>query len=215
MDLGSWFDQNSAALASLGFYAVGIICYTLLVTLLYVPMGHRLMFGRKTREGEDRVVTSGRRTMYVLFFPLVSFSFFLVIAAALCFLAASTNSTLTAETALTISMAIVLAIRVVAYFNEGAAQELGKIMPLGLLGFVLVTNDFNTLGSASDTLRLMFDRPDLMGVYFLIVVLVEYLLRAIWAIFNPPAKPPKVVRPQGAVPPAPRSGDARTGALRR
>lgn len=203
MDIATWLDHNGDSLARLGVYATGIAVYTLLVTLLYVPMGHRLMFGRKV--GDDRVVTTGRRTLYVLFFPLVSFSFFLVIAGALVFLSASTESGLQADDALTISMAVVLSIRLVAYFNEGAAQELGKIMPLGLLGFVLVTNDFKTLGDAVQSLGEMFGEIDLMAVYFLIVVVVEYLLRAIWAIVNhkprpPAARPP----PKPLVPPRPK-----------
>jgi FtsH-binding integral membrane protein len=205
MEIGPWLDANGDHLRDLGLYAAGIAVYTLVVTLLYVPMGHRLMFGRKVKEGEDRVVTSGRRTMYVLFFPLVSFAFFLLIAGALFFLQdlGGGGGKLPTEDALNISMGIVIAIRLVAYFNEDAAQELGKIMPLGLLGVVLVTNTLDSgVGDALTGLSGFLDRIDLVGVYFFIMVFVEFLLRGLWAIFNPPAKPPKVVRPKGAVPPA-------------
>ncbi|MES2154459.1 MAG: hypothetical protein V4510_04920 [bacterium] len=192
MDFGQWVGGNSEPLGKLGLYAGGIAVYTLLVTLLYVPMGHRLMLGRKV--GDDRVVTSGRRTLYLLLFPLISFAFFLVIAGALALLApfaGSSNSgqQLTPDEILPISMAIVIAIRIVAYFHEDAAQELGKIMPLGLLGVVLVANpQFNTVKDAFQALQQVFARIDLVAAFFFIVVVVEFLLRGIYAVIAGPGE---------------------------
>ncbi len=164
-------------LAKLGIYAGGIAVYTLAVTWLYVPMGTRLMFAKQL--GDDRVATPGRRWLYVLLFPLVSFAFFLVVACAMLFLSSFSGSTtvLAPEDILTIAMATVLSIRVLAYLNEKAADELAKVMPLGLLGVVLVTNQLATLKESVDNLARLGDHLALIGVYFLIVVGVEFLLR--------------------------------------
>ena len=191
------------SLTKLGIYAGGIALYTLAVTWLYIPMGTRLMFAKQL--GEERVSTTGRRFLYVLLFPFVSFAFFLVVTGAMLFLSSFSgngpNSGLGAEDILTIAMATVLAIRVLAYLNEKAADELAKVMPLGLLGVVLVTNQLATLKESLDNLTRLGDHLSLILVYFLIVVAVEFLLRIVYELLGRPGRkkqaPPKkpAIRP--------------------
>jgi arginine exporter protein ArgO len=180
--------EYGESLLRLGLYGGGIVAYTLLVTWLYVPMGQRLMFAR--RFGEERVATPGRRWTYVLLFPFVSFGFFLVVAGAMVFLSSFSSGTapLGVVDVLTIAMATVLAIRVCSYFHERGAEELAKVMPLGLLGVVLVTNQIGTLGEALENMRLFLDHLPLVGIYFVVVVAVEFLLRAVYELLGRPGR---------------------------
>ena len=201
MDFWTQYGEN---LTMLGIYAGGITVYTLIVAALYMPMGTRLMFAR--RLSEDKVATVGRRFLYVLLFPLVSFGFFLLIAGALFFLTDfSGASKLPPDTILTIAMGTVLAIRVCAYFSENAAEELAKVMPLGLLGVFLVTNQIESVNEAFANLGKLFDHLDLIGIFFAIVVVVEFLLRIVYeAVGRPNRKqPPKPVAARPAHQPPP------------
>ncbi len=203
MDLGQFWDTYNPHLQKLAIYGLGIAGFALLVAILYVPMGHRLMFGR--RKGEE-VSTEGRKLVYVLLFPLVSFGFFLVMVASMLFLTnvAGSASALEPEDILTISMGIVLAIRITAYFHEGAAEEVGKIMPLGLLGVFLVTNpNLDNLSGQFKQVQQIFANMDLVVLYFVVIVLAEFWLRALYALFTMGAKKPKptAARPNKPAPP--------------
>lgn len=171
-------------LAQLGVYGVGIALFTIAVAFLYLPMGTRMMFAR--RFGETRIATPGRRFMFVLAFPLVSFLFFLVIAFSMAFMGELSDSDLTPREVMTIAMAVVLAIRICAYFNEHAASDLAKVMPLSMLAVVLVTEGFGDLEDSMDNLRAFADDSTLLGLYFLVVVAVEFLLRVIYEVLGRP-----------------------------
>lgn len=195
----------SQAFEKLGFYSAGIALFTLVVAMLYTPMSHKIMFGRLQRDGETRVATPGRRFAYFLLFPLVSFAFFLVMVASLQFLSSVASASgpsafsLGTEDVLTISMAVVLAIRLTAYVNENAAEELGKILPLGLLGVFLVLNPDATFSEAMKRGSDLLNYLNLGAVFFLVIVLVEFTLRGFYAAFH--MKPKK--RPAPATRPAP------------
>lgn len=190
-------------LALLLVYGVGIALYTLAVAVLYVPMSTRMMFAR--RFGEQRVATPGRRLAYVVFFPFVSFLFFLVVSAALLFMASFTQGGLSAREIMTLAMAIVLAIRVCAYFSEPGAADLARVMPISLLGVILVNNGFSDFGDSLENLARFADEPRLLGVYFLVVLVVEFVLRIAYEALGRPGHgrdprdpfPNRQVRPKG------------------
>lgn len=178
--------EHGDDLATLAVYAVGIAVYTLAVALLYVPLGTRMMFAK--RFGERRVASAGRRFLYVLAFPLLSFAFFLVIAASMLFMASFSDDDLTAREVMTIAMAVVLAIRVCAYFSETAAADLAKVMPLSMLAVVLVTNGFADLQESIANLRAFADDAGLLGLFFVVVVVVEFFLRIVYELLGRPGK---------------------------
>lgn len=172
-------------LSELAVYGVGIALYTLAVAILYVPMGTRMMFAR--RFGEKRIATRGRRFLFVLFFPVVSFLFFLFVAASMLFIGEFTSSDrLSPRDVMTIAMAVVLAIRICAYFNETAAVDLAKTMPLSMLAVVLVTNGLSDLRESLQNLRAFGEDAALLGLFFLIVVAVEFALRIVYEVLGRP-----------------------------
>lgn len=175
MGFAEFWASYGGALESLGIYALGIAVYSLIVGGLYGLLSQRVMFGRKN--GERRESSKGRTFLFLLLFPLVSFAFFLIVAASLLFLSSSASSILTPLEVFTISMATVLAIRLCAYVNEAVAHELAKIMPLGLLGVILVTNKVTSFGDSVASLGKILEHGDVVGLYFVVVVVVELLLR--------------------------------------
>ena len=181
--------EHADDLASLAVYAVGIALYTLAVAVLYVPMGTRLMFARRVRE--RYVATMSRRLAFVLLFPFVSFLFFLVISASMLFMDNFSAGNLAPREVMTIAMAAVLAVRVCAYVSETAAADLAKVMPLSMLAVVLVTNGVADLRQSVQNLGAFTQEPALLGIYFLIVVVVEYVLRVAYELMGRPQHKPR------------------------
>jgi len=180
-------EDYARSLSELGVYGVAIALYTLAVAILYVPMGTRMMFAR--RFGEKRIATPGRRFMFVFFFPLVSFLFFLVIAASMLFIGGFTGDTdLSPLDVMTIAMAVVLAIRICAYFSETAASDLAKTMPLSMLAVVLVTNGISDLRESLQNLSAFGDDAKLLALFFLVVLFVEFLLRILYEVLGRPGR---------------------------
>jgi hypothetical protein len=177
-------DRYGDDVALLAVYGVGIALYTLAVAVLYVPLGTRMMFAR--RFGERRVATRGRRFAYVLLFPFISFLFVLVIAASMVFMSEVSAGDLTTREILTLAMAVVLAVRVCAYFSETAAADLAKVMPLSMLAVVLVTNGFGDLRDSLQNLKELDDDLTLLGLFFLVIVIVEFVLRAAYELLGRP-----------------------------
>lgn len=178
-------------LGALAVYGLAIAAYTLVVALLYVPLGTRMMFAR--RLGERRIATPARRFAYVLAFPFISFAFFLVVAGSMFFMGGFTgDSDLQPRDVMTIAMGVVLAIRVCAYFSETAAADLAKVMPLSMLAVVLVTNGVSDLEASLANLGAFGDEPRLLGLFFLVVVVVEFLLRALYELLGRPHRKPIV-----------------------
>jgi len=180
------FEDYADDLAVMTVYGVAIALYTVAVAILYVPMGTRMMFAR--RFGERRIATPGRRFAYVVLFPFMSFLFVLVIAISMLFMAKFSTNALTTRQVLTLAMAVVLAIRVCAYFSETAAVDLAKTMPLSMLAVVLVTNGVSDLRDSLENLEQIDDDPMLLLVFFVVVVVVEFVLRAAYELLGRPEK---------------------------
>ncbi|MFA5943860.1 MAG: hypothetical protein WC876_05265 [Candidatus Thermoplasmatota archaeon] len=179
-------DEYGDDLATMVVYGVGIALYTLAVVILYLPMGTRMMFAR--RFGDRRVATPARRFAYVVTFPVISFLFFLVIAISMLFMARFSTEDLTPQEVITLAMAVVLAIRVCAYFSETAAVDLAKTMPLSMLAVVLVTNGVADLRESLENLKALDDDLPLLGLFFLVIVAVEFVLRIAYEVLGRPGK---------------------------
>ncbi|HET6399068.1 MAG TPA: hypothetical protein VFH47_05900, partial [Candidatus Thermoplasmatota archaeon] len=179
MPLDGFWTQYGDAIELFAIYTAGIVIYTLLSAACYTFLSRRSMFGERNRTDAVRGLAVGMG--YISIFPLVSFAFFLLLAASfLFFFNAEADANLTTERIFTISMAIVAAVRLAAYVHEDTAHELAKLIPLGLLGIFLVFNDVTTLKESFLALRAILDEIDVVGVFFAIVVLLEFLLRALY-----------------------------------
>lgn len=177
-------DEYGDDLATMAVYGVAIALYTLAVAILYVPMGTRMMFAR--RFGERRVATPARRLAYVVVFPFLSFLFVLAIAVSMLFMAKFSTDDLSTREVLMLAMAVVLAIRVCAYFSEHAASDLAKVMPLSMLAVVLVNNGVADLRESLENLKEIDDDPMLLALFFVVVVVVEFVLRLAYELIGRP-----------------------------
>ena len=97
---------------------------------------------------------------------------------------------------ITLAAAIVLAVRVAAYFDQPTSHDLAKTLPLGLLAVILVRSDL--FENLANRLTLLEDRADLVGTFFVVVVIVEFTLNALWHVYQA-IRPHRPAEPQVAV----------------
>ena len=115
---------------------------------------------------------------YFFFFPFVAFLFFIGFSLMLIFLTKSYGY----EDLLSTSFAIVIAIRITAYYSEDLSRDLAKMLPFALLGVVLVSPSYFDPGSIAAR---MLGLPDylILGIQFIVfIILIEWILRISLAI---------------------------------
>ena len=111
-------------------------------------------------------------------FPAMTFFWFFGLSAILFLLSKSQTTT----DILTISMALVAAARITAYYKEGVAEEIAKILPLGVLAIFVVDP---TYFSIDLTLRHFYGLPALAPLlinYLFFAVILELILRILFMI---------------------------------
>lgn len=127
-------------------YAGGLFIYIWLIWHFYRFVAHRDIFGKHlsihhpgiTGVLEDFILGMFRVGKYGVIFPIVSFLWFGGFVALL-FVVAQ-NQTL--EQIALISIGLVGAARMLAYYKEDMAQELAKTIPIVILGVALTQPDF-------------------------------------------------------------------------
>ena len=83
---------------------------------------------------------------YLILFPVVAFSWFAILTTLLTFLARGQ----TIDEILLISMAVLSAIRITAYYNEDLSRDLSKILPFAMLGVFLIDISYFSLSTSLD-----------------------------------------------------------------
>lgn len=112
---------------------------------------------------------------YALFFPILTFFSFLVLALILTLLA----KTPTAESILMISIAVVSAVRITAYYNEDLSRDLAKMLPFALLAVFLVDISYFSFSDAYAVLVQLPAKTKLLAYYLSFVILLEFVLRMV------------------------------------
>ncbi|MFA6072585.1 MAG: hypothetical protein WC758_00530 [Candidatus Woesearchaeota archaeon] len=109
---------------------------------------------------------------FIIVVPIIEFFWFLVMAAILLIL--SNNS---ASQILLISMAIIAATRITAYYDEMLSVDLAKMIPFTLLGVFILDMQFFSIDSVLMNAKDMFSNVDKLIFYLLFAVAIEFILR--------------------------------------
>jgi len=121
-------------------------------------------------------------------FPFIVFFWFAILAIFLGFL--GKNQTI--ESILMVSMALVSAVRVAAYYNEGLSRDLAKMLPFALLGIYLVDQSYFEFEVSLELLKSIPEYWTLLIYYFIFILVLEFLLRALRYIVLPIIGKPKL-----------------------
>ena len=168
-------------------FVFGIFIYSWFIFKFYRFLAKRDIFKfdlRKYSEssfGALKVLLNGIFYIieYLLILPLVTFFWFIILSGILIFLS-KTNL----ENVLLIAMALVGSVRIAAYYNEELSKDLAKMLPFALLGIFLIDVSFFSFQTSLDTLWMLPTMWKQMAYYLVFIILLEFILRILYAIFK-------------------------------
>jgi len=177
---GSLFSLESLAISdtsliiSLLYFALSLVIYSIIIWHFYRFIATRDCFKIRTRNHPKAV----EFLKYFFLFPFVAFLFF--IGFSLMMLALTRNYEI--PEILSISFALVAAIRTVAYYSEDLAKDVAKMMPFALLGLFLVDSSYFNM----DEILIKFNSiPDFMSMavqFIVFIIITEWVLRLSYRI---------------------------------
>ncbi len=168
----------SGLIIPLLIYALLLALYAAFVWFFYKSVSRRDLF--KLNFGSDHQWRSSLAYVlkYLVSFPLLTFLWFAALSLILFLLAKSQ----TTQNILLISMAMIAASRITAYYKEGIAEELSKILPLGVLAIFIVDPTYFSLALTATRLAELPSLIPLLINYFFFTIVLEFILRILFLI---------------------------------
>lgn len=175
------FEEATSALLPVFLFSIGMVIYSLFIFKFYKFIAKKDVFElnlKKYNKVSHPTLSKFLSVViylieYVLLFPLFSVFWFLVLTFFLSVLTAGQ----TTQHILMISMAVVLAIRITAYYSEELSRDLAKMLPFGLLAvFVL---DISAI-VFSETWKIIINIPlqyEIIIYYLILLIICEFILR--------------------------------------
>jgi len=182
------FNEYFEIIKPLMFFIIGITIYSLFIFKFYIFVAKRDVLELKLNRYSEAYEGFFEKIVKLFFYifenliliPLFIFFWFVVIATALLILSRSSIP----NQLLLLSISLVAAIRITSYYNENLSQDLAKLIPFTLLGIYLIDASFFSI---EGTLAIAKQIPSLWKIsvyYLLFVIILEFILRIIHAIYN-------------------------------
>ena len=163
--------------------AFGIAVYAIILGTFYNNFSRQKFFLMEHTKGETakeqiiHFVTLIAK--YTFAFPIITFIWFMFLTIFLVFLGNQDVANV-----MYISIAVVAAIRITAYWDEGIAGDLAKMLPLGLLAYFI--SDPSFLDASTFEVK-FFEITQLLPLaipFFIYIVLLEWSLRIILTLYD-------------------------------
>lgn len=164
---------TEVGLGQIAFWSAVIAVAALLAYLVYRSMDHPLLALTQTPEGPR--ATRRDVIRYVLITPILVTGWWLFFTIVLIV----NENSLNAAQLVIFPMALIIAIRTLAFVTPAAAHELAKVIPIALVAFVILDGkirDWTELDELSDQM----DTIDISGPVLLLLFAYDYLITAIW-----------------------------------
>ncbi len=185
---GSLFSSGEALFgrfgATVALLALGIAIYGAIVGTFCAHLSKRLLYqsnptGKKITGFVSQFGSLAALFFkYTILFPAITFTWFVLLASFLFLL----SRTATLETVFVLSISVVAAVRILAYYNEKIAADVAMVMPLTLLGVLFIDPTlFNQQMVQGRLLTLSGALPEFAALVAFAVAL-EWILRIIYTI---------------------------------
>lgn len=169
-------------------YILGMALYAVFIFKFYQFVASRDVFELNVSRYENSRFRALRVFLHIVFyagkylfiFPLVAFFWFAAITVMLAFLAGNQEF----DEILLVAMAVVGTIRISAYISEDLSRDLSKMLPFGLLAFVIINlASFDVVGSL-DVLKQANDNRESIVYYLIFTIALEFALRFASAVIS-------------------------------
>jgi len=162
------YEQNFITLAT---YTVGMVVYAIVIWHFYRHLAKKEIFKRKRDGGKGGYILK-----YLILFPLVSFIWFLIFSIFLFFLAKN----ISVENVLLVSITLISAVRVAAYYSEDLSKDLAKMIPFALLAIFIVDPSYFSTELVLQRINTFPTLFPLVLRYLLFTFVLEIVLRTIY-----------------------------------
>jgi hypothetical protein len=171
-------------LRPLGLLVVEIAIYSIFIFKFYRFLASRdiikVDYSRYRNAGVRFIRWIGYLLQSIFLLPIVVFFWFAILAVFLGFL----GKNQTTESILLVSIALVSAVRVAAYYNSDLARDLAKMLPFALLGIYLVDQSYFELSVSLELLTRIPESWTLLIYYFAFIIVLEFVLRILYNIVS-------------------------------
>ncbi len=161
-------------------FVIGVTIYSIFVFRFYRFLAKKDIFSLniKERDTHPHVKKILYVVKYIILFPLVAFFWFLILAVLLMVIVESA----TMENILFVSVAVVSAVRIAAYYHEDLSKELAKLLPFALLALFIIDASHLSFSSPWKLIRQLPGMWETLIYYLLFVIMLELALRIIVGI---------------------------------
>lgn len=161
---------------SLLLYTFIIFFYSVFVWFFYRTLSKRDLFRLAVKEHRH---VWRKQIMYIIkylvFFPVFTFLWFAVMSLIMIMLSKS----YTTEAILVISMAMIAATRITAYYSRQLSEDIAKILPLGVLAIFIVDPSYFSFSLAISRLYDLQTLVPLFANYLVFIIALEFVLRVL------------------------------------
>jgi len=176
---------NLSGFVSLFYLIIMIAIYAIVIYHFYRYIAKRDCF-RPSKRKHTKTIGFLK---YTFLFPFVAILFFIGFSLMFIFL----TDTEDISPILTTAFAIIIAIRITAYYTEELSKDVAKMLPFAILGIYLIKPTFFTLGYIINRAAQLPENINIVLQFILLIILVEWILRIAltirYAIFPKKEKP--------------------------
>lgn len=160
-------------------YTILIAVYGIFIWGFYKSVSKRDLFHMEIKDHSRQWrVKTAYVLKYLILFPLFTFVWFAVLTVVLFFLSKSQS----VQNILIISMAMVAAARISAYYKRELSEDISKIMPLAVLGIFVVDPTFFSLSLTISRFYEVATLVVLLANYLIFTIVLEFVMRLALAI---------------------------------
>jgi len=170
----SFLSGDFSVLVPVFYLVIGIAVYSILIWHFYRFIAKRDCF----KLSNCRYPKLVSFLKYFFLFPFVAFAFFIGFVLLMFFI----TRDLETEVVVTTAFAIILAIRITAYYSEDLSKDVAKMLPFALLGIFLVDPSYFDFQAIQVKLQ---NLPELLlqALQFIVlIIIVEWVLRILLTI---------------------------------
>jgi hypothetical protein len=159
-------------------YSLLLALYAAFVWHFYKSVSKRDLFSLDFGTDHQWRTSLGYVLKYLVSFPVLTFLWFAALSLVLFLLSKSQ----TTEQILLISMGLIAAARITAYYKEGMAEEISKILPLAVLAIFLVDPTYFSVDLTISRVYQVTGLVPLLINYLFFVIVLEFVLRILFLI---------------------------------
>lgn len=170
LSLDKLLSGNLEAFVPILYLIISIAIYSIIIFHFYRFIARRDCF-KPSKRKHTKTVGFLR---YAFLFPFVAVLFFMGFSLMMMFL----TRTYSVKQILSTAFAVVVAIRITAYYHEDLSRDVAKMLPFVILGIFLIDPSYFTPGEVMNRINSLPTFINTIVQYIFFMIIVEWILRA-------------------------------------